>query len=582
MQLSNSIIDTLNNMTTGKIRKFIFRTMVVILSTFGFFSCSDFLEPKSQSEFIPSTADQLNELLISALTEPNDNTHVGLTGGFLDILTDDIETCGYIPQAPGDAWYGEPYVSAVYSLYTWQPDYSTAMQKVGYPNIDNIYTSIYYKLVYVNSALDYVNKVSGSEEMKNYVKAQALALRAFYYLQLVNVYGVPYNVQPGGPGIPIRTTGAKENRPMLRNTVQEVYDLILSDLNESIDLFETLAPMYQYRQYRPTLPMAMLLLSRAYLYMENWEQAAFYANKLINDFPQFQIKDLNDLIGTYSNVQPDAETTTNQDVRRTQRFYPDFISYNNSDVIWTYGAAADVASITMREFMNATQASVARIQNNNVYATLTLASTDLVGTFDAADLRLRTYFVRSLFNEPDYSQYDFSQSGVKYRAYGKLLIVDNGTGVPNIQNNRFAPQTDARTFGLTLRITEAYLILAEAQAMLGQTADAIQTLENIWQKRFASGKVPAYYSSGNVIDVVRNERRREFCFEDLRWFDLRRWGMPQLNHTWYDVTYGDKQVYVLEQNDPAYTLPMPHTIIAANPDLTQVPLYKDGKNRLPQ
>lgn len=569
-------------MTTSKIRSFIFGTVALILLMLGCFSCSKFLEPKSQSEFIPTTADQLNELLISALMEPNDNTHTGFTGGFLDILTDDVETCGYIPQAPNDAWYGDPYVPAVFSLYTWQPDYSASMQKVGYPDIDKIYTNIYYKLVYVNSAMDYVDKVSGTEEMKNYVKAQALALRAFYYLQLVNVYGEPYNVQPDGQGIPIRTTGAKENRPMVRNTVQEVYTLIVSDLKESIDLFSGMEPMYQYRQYRPNLPMAMLLLSRVYLYMENWEQAALYANKLITDWPQFQIKNLNDLTGSCSNVQDNAATTANADVRRTQIFYKDFVTYNNSDVIWVYGSASNVVSITQREFMNATPASLARIQNNNVYATLTLASNDLVNTYDASDLRLRTYFVRSLFNEPDYSQYAFDQTKVRYRAYGKLQINDNGTGIPNIQNNRFAPVTDARTFGLTLRITEAYLILAEAQAMLGQTASALQTLDAIWKKRFASGNAPASYSSGNVIDAVRNERRRELCFEALRWFDLRRWGMPQLSHTWYDTTYGDKQVYVLEQNDPGYTLPMPNTIIASNPDLTQVPLYKDGKSRLPQ
>jgi hypothetical protein len=567
--------------------KTIFRA-VALLGVCGVcFGCEKFLEPNSQSEFSPTRIDQLNEMLLSALPDPVSGG--GLTGGFLDVLSDDIQTRAYIlpptPKHYEDIWYDQPYVTAVYAMYTWQPDYSTLMRNRGYGGFDAMYSNIYAKLVYVNSALDYVNRVSGTQAQRDYVRAQCLTLRAFYYHQLVNLYGVPYSQDPDGPGVPLRTTGARENRKMLRNTVGEVYGQIESDLLNAIGLFKTLGPTEQYRTGRPTLPMALLLLARSYLYMENWPQAELYAARLIEEWPQFKILPLNDLVKKgYTNLSPDIETTDRPEERRKQRFYPDFVSYANPDVIWTYGEASDVVALTGKDLSQSSQDSKPLLIKNEVYATLTQASTALVDSYDTADLRLRTYFVRDLFEEPDYTSNPFDpKQKLVYRAYGKLLISDRNEsqgepGVPDL-THRFKPVEDNYAFGFTLRITEAYLILAEAQAMLDRSGEALQTLEAVWKNRFAEGlaDVPEAYKTGNIVELVRAERRREFCFEALRWFDLRRWGQPRIAHVW--ATERRPETYVLELNDPGYTLPMPHTILKENPDLTQVPLAGNGKER---
>lgn len=556
-------------------------TAVLLLSCA--FSCGDFFEPKSQSEFIPTTIDQLNELIISALPDPDgsglDESY--LTGGFLDILTDDVEVTGYIdPRDPSrDTWYRQPYIYAIYAMHTWQPNYSSYMQNSGYNMYDKIYKFVYRKMVYVNAPLDYLDKVEGSQAMKNYVKAQALTLRAFYYLHLVNIYGIPYNVNPNGQGVPIRTTASKENRKTERSTVAEVYELITSDLLTAIDLFNALEPTYRYRMYRASLPMALLLISRAYLYMENWQQAAFYAEKLITDWQQFRIQDLNSIAASSSNVHQDAATTSNPDVRRTQILHT-FPQYANTDIIWLYNSASDLVSLTRQDLF---QGGSARLKNNNVYATITQASQSLIDSYDPRDARLRTCFVRSLFYEPDYESNPYTGAEKKYRAYGKMLMRNTNNGIPDIDNNRFLPHVDSRTFGQALRITEAYLTLAEAKAMLGgQSSEVMNILTTLWNRCFSDGNIPASYNSGSeLVELVRKERRREFCFEALRWFDLRRWGMPEIRHNWHDLIYGSGQTFVLEHNDPGYTLPMPHTIIEANPDLTQVPLAGGGQARQP-
>jgi hypothetical protein len=326
--------------------------------------------------------------------------------------------------------------------------------------------------------------------------------------------------------------------------------------------------------------MALLLLSRAYLYMEEWENAAFYAGKLIKDWAnQFQVNDLNGLIAAgLTNVDPAAENSTDRNLWVRQFFYNDFKTFNNPDVIWLYDASRFTTAITGTEMFGGNSP-----RNNSTYGTLTLASNSLIESYSPDDLRLRTYFVRSLFDEPNYDTAErFNPGSLRYRAYGKVRISNNQSGLPSIElSNRFLPFTE-REFGSALRFTEAYLTLAEAQAMLGRGSEALQTLADVWNRRFEGGSVPASYTSGDPVEVVRRERRRELAFESLRWFDLRRWGRPSIEHVWYNTEDGTRQVFVLEQNDPGYTLPMPHTILGSNRDLSQVPLYDGGLPRRPR
>ena len=54
-----------------------------------FDSCSDFLEPKSPSEYIPKTADALNEMLLGDAYARADNSYFIFS--YHNILDDDVE-----------------------------------------------------------------------------------------------------------------------------------------------------------------------------------------------------------------------------------------------------------------------------------------------------------------------------------------------------------------------------------------------------------------------------------------------------------------------------------------------------------
>ena len=77
-----------------------------------------------------------------------------------------------------------------------------------------------------------------------------------------------------------------------------------------------------------------------------------------------------------------------------------------------------------------------------------------------------------------------------------------------------------------------------------------------------------FASKEELIAFIKEERRRELCFEGHRWFDLRRWGMPAITHTWHNSS-SQSSTYTLEEGDLLYTVPIPEEAIQSNNSLVQ-------------
>lgn len=128
-------------------------------------------------------------------------------------------------------------------------------------------------------------------------------------------------------------------------------------------------------------------------------------------------------------------------------------------------------------------------------------------------------------------------------------------------------------YGFALRSAEAYLNRAEAYAEKGERDLALNDLKTIRVNRLKVYKDLEADTKEEVILRVREERRRELCFEFHRWFDLRRWDRPRIEHTFTrDIKKPDEvERYVLEKNDPAYTLPIPTAVMDYEPNFTDNP-----------
>ena len=124
-----------------------------------------------------------------------------------------------------------------------------------------------------------------------------------------------------------------------------------------------------------------------------------------------------------------------------------------------------------------------------------------------------------------------------------------------------------------IRSAELYLNKAEAEAMLDK-AEAIQTIKTLLHNRFEGGIPDIDGLSGkDLISFIRDERRRELCFEAHRWFDLRRYAVSpkypekkSIRHTTYDKKGMLEGDYVLKPygEDPAWVLPIPGYEIVYN------------------
>jgi hypothetical protein len=134
------------------------------------------------------------------------------------------------------------------------------------------------------------------------------------------------------------------------------------------------------------------------------------------------------------------------------------------------------------------------------------------------------------------------------------LIAGTGTTVYGVLYNTTASSIDP---SYLIRISELYLIRAEARAQLNKLADAAADL-NIIRARADVGPTTAT-TQADLIQAIEDENAVEFAFEGHRWFDLVR---------------TERAGAVLGLTNRNYWLfPIPYSDVLSDPDVTQNPGY---------
>lgn len=81
---------------------------------------------------------------------------------------------------------------------------------------------------------------------------------------------------------------------------------------------------------------------------------------------------------------------------------------------------------------------------------------------------------------------------------------------------------------IVFRLAETYLIAAEAAFMLGNMPDAVKYINAVRERAaYPTGNTTAMdITAADVsLDFILDERTRELCGENVRWWDLVRTGM---------------------------------------------------------
>lgn len=366
---------------------------------------------------------------------------------------------------------------------------------------DRLYTSSEDELIWKTfyNHMDAANKVllltedTEDPDMLIY-RGQAFAARAYDYLNLAQAYQFTYAGHENSLCVPIVTEDMTEEEKQTnpRATVQQVYEQILSDLNQAVELLTG----YENGTKKDKIDEAVVygLRARANLLMQKWAEAASDAEKAIAG-------------GTPQSLEAVSKPTFNS-ASASSWLWGVLITPDN-DVVTTgiINWPSHLCSLT-----------------GNGYTTLTgsfrYVSSALYDQIPDTDIR------KQWFISPE----------------GTSTLVDNETvgGTPVIEYFGLSPYTNVKfgayqdVMGNTtnsqdwplMRVEEMYLIKAEGEAMSGNLPTAKQTLEN-FVKTYRN---PSYVCNASSAEAMQDEiwlqRRMELWGEGFALFDILRLKKP--------------------------------------------------------
>lgn len=247
---------------------------MAILSAGLFTSCSDFLTEEPKQE-------QSNELTFATFDGVN-KAAAAMYGMF-----------------QSDAWYDGEF-TLMSELRCGNAKNPTSVPGSGRYRTDTqwiysdrstspLWSYAYYTIARANNVINNLDDkvgVDATQQQVNNVKAEALFIRALCYFDLVITYCQPYNynaTEDDKMGVPLVLV--TENGKPARDSKENVYNQIVADLlqAESIMADDYVRSGVTDKAATPTKPAIQALLSRVYLYMNKWQEAADYATKVINN-----------------------------------------------------------------------------------------------------------------------------------------------------------------------------------------------------------------------------------------------------------------------------------------------------------
>ena len=143
----------------------------------------------------------------------------------------------------------------------------------------SLWTGIYEGINQLNMLINAEWEAPATQAVElTQIRGEAHALRALAHFDLVKMYAQHYTftADASHPGVPIVLVSDVTSLPP-RNTVAEVYAQVISDLNTGI----TMMTQARYGSFMMTKEAAQALLSRVYLYMEDYSMAASMADAVI-------------------------------------------------------------------------------------------------------------------------------------------------------------------------------------------------------------------------------------------------------------------------------------------------------------
>lgn len=315
-------------------------------------------------------------------------------------------------------------------------------------------------------AIDEGKVTDGTDAQKGDICSQAMVVRALAHFDLVRVYGKPYDMDNGASyGVPIITMPIANTDTPGRNTVAEVYTQVIKDLTDAINSnnLSTGKTTGYFNVWA-----AKALLARVYLYKGDNDNAFKMAKDVIDNSPYTLWKN--------------SEYVSAWSKQGTSEMIMELINYDSSD--WSD-----------REFYG-------YLLNEDGYS----------------DLIVTTAFSELMNKDPQDVRNGILRASVK-----DDFIEEYGTD--KVWVNKLPGREDATDFRVNniplIRLSEVYLIAAEAAIKINNKVDAVKYLTPIVTR--ANPSTTESITETNItLDRILDERRKELIGEGHRFFDAMR------------------------------------------------------------
>lgn len=314
--------------------------------------------------------------------------------------------------------------------------------------------------------------------------------RAYLYYYLLDHFCQAYGQVPvdqDGYGLQLVTTydpGIPSSQYPGRSSVNKALTLINDDL---ADAYTAIAAYEQVDNSACAPNSAYLntatvraLQARVALYAHDWKNAYKYATDVI-DNPEFKLAEGEDYVNMWS-------TDSSSELL--------FVPFADQS------EAANTASL-FNTYNYISEFSTDGGGRVNCIPTLTW-----LNAYDDNDIRFDAFFKGAVFTVD--AQYTAAFYLNKYPGNPTL----NASTASNEYKNKAKP----------FRLSEQYLIAAEAAYEAGQPGDALKYLNDLRRKRIA-GYEDQKLSGQALRDAIRQERAIELLGEGFRLTDLKRWGL---------------------------------------------------------
>ncbi len=392
-----------------------------------------------------------------------------------------------------------------------------------------------------NVYIENVNNVPNMpDEEKRVTRGEAMAMRAYYYFELIKCYG-------GVPIVDRSLSSTDDFNSLSRNSFDECAQWIARQCDTAAQLMNDVVRRRNNDIGRATKAFALAVKSRTLLYNASllnntsndnnkWKAAADAARQVLELADQGHYALFNDYYSMF--IQQDKGVTDQNFKEIIFQLPRNNGHFNNVNSI-AFGKGFKAGTCPSQELVdaypmkNGEQPVLGYSDADKLMPVLNPTSGyDPLNPYENRDPRLTAsifyngsfwgkqnginHNVESFVGGSDGLREDrnYTRTGYYIKKY-----IDPTAG------NGFANQApaSAQAYWIIFRLAEFYLNYAEALNEFSGPVTEVYTALNRVRARAGIANLPAALSKDQMRERIRNERRVELAFEEHRFYDVRRW-----------------------------------------------------------